>query len=491
MGLLGAAAELALSGCLIQTSGAGVLSKADGRYVSASEALDLFRSTVRAATAASAFLVQGVANADQQREALIAATANFPILFIARAAALHAGRGLTRAASISAARDVCRLHAVLARSQRLAPYLSDSPTYPDAPEERVVLLDQLVSELGKSRDLEEKVGFLRSAFLVLPSLPQEQPEWLSALARISVVPTERDVTLLISALEQALPVSLKRTTRASGGKCTVAVVVRPDDPNALPIAPHFLRTEFTKIPDQWRADIAQANGRIKTKILDVPPTASVREVFALGLEKTGVLDAGASLGPHEAWPSIASSLHELGTPGPYWFIVRRVDDLSQLVALVKKAGEYNKQIRTRLPEFVAGVDGIKCGSLDADGSAVFKSLADDTARAELARTRLAIRVANAPAQARRLPEDIAVEVARVGNREVDLGPVLLRILDAGLDETIARYWARVLSEAVFELEDALPLLAVLGTPTLTAAHTAARKALRLIDFRTFGPPLAS
>jgi hypothetical protein len=49
------------------------------------------------------------------------------------------------------------------------------------------------------------------------------------------------------------------------------------------------------------------------------------------------------------------------------------------------------------------------------------------------------------------------------------------------------YWARTLCEAATEYEDAQGILAILKNSSLQKVHTAARKALRLIDFMNFGP----
>jgi hypothetical protein len=489
VGLLGASAELAIAGCLVQTSGTRALQRPDGMYLSAPEALDRFRATVRAASAATNFLVQGVPSPDQHRSALVEATRSFPALFIARAAALHAGRGLTRDASITVARDIGAFHELLAHSQRLSPYLSQSPVYPDAPQHRVVLLDQLMQAVQDTKDLEERAGLVRSAFLVLPDAPAEQPEWLTTLSRVAVVPTDRDVSLLIAALERALPVELKKASPAKGAN-TLSVVVRADDPNALPIAPQYLRTEFTQIRDQWRADIAQANGRIKAKVLDLPPSASVREVFALGLEKTNVLEPGATLGPHEAWPSIAASLNDQGTAGPYWFIVRRATDLDQLGSLIRKAAEFSKQIRARLPEFLRGLDAIDRRSPVEANDAIFRELQADIQGAEANRVGLAERVQKTIGTPRALVDDLAASTTQVSEGELELGALLTRVLEAKLPVPSERYWINRLTESAYEAEDSPGLLAVLSTPRVVGAHTAARKALRLIDFRLHGPPVA-
>ena len=164
---------------------------------------------------------------------------------------------------------------------------------------------------------------LASIYVVLPDVPEEEPDWLEAFDRASVSSTERDIAYLTDVLEQAIPVSLRRTSRS--GRAT-PVTIRPEDPDTLPISPQHLRRQFNSIADQWGADIANANGRLEAGIIDLPPTEAVLEVFAIGLERAGVLLDGYNLQPHESWPFRAASASFSGRPGPYWFLLRATKD---------------------------------------------------------------------------------------------------------------------------------------------------------------------
>jgi hypothetical protein len=57
----------------------------------------------------------------------------------------------------------------------------------------------------------------------------------------------------------------------------------------------------------------------------------------------------------------------------------------------------------------------------------------------------------------------------------------------GLSPLVRTYWARQLAEAASEPDDKRFLIEVIRDPTLQAAHTSARKALRLVDVLAFGP----
>lgn len=307
-----------------------------------------------------------------------------------------------------------------------------------------------------------------------------------------MAPTDRDLSLLLKVLEKAIPTSLQKTGVARAQKA-VAVVVRPEDPNALPIAPQYLKTQFTNISDQWRSDIGNANGRLEQNTLDLPPQASVREVFALGLEKSRVLDPGASFGPHEAWPFIATSLNAPGggTPGPYWFLIRRTSDHGQLTARLKKASQLSTTVKRNMEEVLHGLE-VLAGSappLKPTDKFFGKLLAARDA-AEQRREGLERVLQRAADQGKPLPEGLGGLVAQVAQGESNLGPALVTLVEAkGLRPETARYWAAVLCEAAYEAADAPGLVMVLATRALDNAHTAARKALRLIDFSEYGPPV--
>src|SRR5690606_28063930 len=113
----------------------------------------------------------------------------------------------------------------------------------------------------------------------------------------------------------------------------VAVAVRPDDPAAIPIAPHFLRRQLNEIAEQWGADVGNANGRLPSGVLDLPPASAVRDLLVLGADRSGIIEPGELLTPHQSWPGVAASLAVQGTIGPYWFLVRATSDLDQLVGI--------------------------------------------------------------------------------------------------------------------------------------------------------------
>jgi hypothetical protein len=327
---------------------------------------------------------------------------------------------------------------------------------------------------------------LASIFLILPDIPEEEPEWIDAFDRISIAPRDQDLAYLLDILGRAVPATMRRTTAAGQG---IAVAVRPNDPTALPIAPQFLRRQFNQIHDQWYADIGTANGRLEQGLLDLPPSEAVREVFALGFETTNILEPGTRFQAQEAWPFIASSLSTQGTPGPYWFIVRKTNDLGQLEAILTRAGRVGTRTLPRnLGECRTGLQAIRNGESVGRDTPPFSTLIDGIEKSEELRDKLMEKYNRSSGTDKELPENYAEEIRKIEQEGASIGPVLEAILDSEIPDAGKPYWARVLAEVACDQDDLPVLIRVLAENELGPAHTAARKALRQIDFLLHGPP---
>lgn len=109
---------------------------------------------------------------------------------------------------------------------------------------------------------------------------------------------------------------------------------------------------------------------------------------------------------------------------------------------------------------------------------------------ELKRAELADAVERNIGTFRELPEEIGEQVILAAQGDISVGSILINLLETGLgleDDRAKNYWARKFSEAAHDEEDIPALLSVLRSPNLNQAHTAARKAIRLIDFLSNGP----
>lgn len=485
IGLVGAAAELGMAACLVQALGATAILRPSGQYKTAGVLLSEFRDLVKQATASSSFLTEGVPEPEKHRDELMAAALGFKLLIPVRAGGLHAGRGLLHEATVAQANAVADFLELLAQSRRLHPYLDRIPRCLWYGRDRLVLIEDLQAKLEEAAPIDQPT-ILSSIYLVLPDVPEEEPEWLDALSRVSVAPRKRDVEFLLESLQEALPAALRRAGK--GGRA-VPVRVDGEDPGALPIAPQFLRRQFNQIPDLWHADIATANGRLEQGALDLPPLEAVIDVFAIGLVTAGILEEGEQLGPHQAWPHVLASLGFPGTPGPYWFLVRRCDDLGQLRALLNRASKGDGRLKERLRECLDGIELLRNGTAARRDSPVFGSLVAEVEAVQGDRERLRAREAQHRNNARALPAELRGLLGDVAEDREAVGSLIKAMLNEERSSECMTYWPRVLAESASRADDVPGLVSVLGTETAKAGHTAARKALRRIDFSLSGPSI--
>jgi hypothetical protein len=485
IGLIGTAAELAMAACVIQARGPSAILWPSGNFKTAGQILDDFRDLVRDAAINSEFLVQGVAEENEHRVALYNITISFRRLMPVRAGGFHAGRGVLHEAAVVQAELVSDFLELLSKSTRLNPYLHTIPRFQGFYDRRTVIIEDIARRLSELQT-QEKVTSLASLYLVLPDIPEEEPDWLSTLARVSIAPKKRDITYLLNVLQTALPANLRR---AGGAGDILPVAVRQDDPDALPISPQHLRRAFHDIPDMWHADIATANGRLELG-LDLPPVDAVREVFALGLERSKVLNTGDNFSAHQSWVHIAASLFAAGTPGPYWFIVRRSIDHTQLLALLDRLGDNLSQTnQTRITECRYGIDIIARGGRVESEDEIFKACIGNIREIENKRERLMSAFHRCVGTGRELPEEYVPTLQSISEGGDPVGPLLSELLESEVDEQVIKYWARTLSYIAIDEDDLPAMVSILGTNSISSVHTAARKAMRRIDFRLHGPPV--
>ncbi len=479
VGLLGTAAELGMSACLVQVGGEGALRVDASRYKTGRQILTEFRRLVRERVPASAFLVQGVDDAPAHRQALEDATAGFTPLVAARAAALHGAFGLGRDVCLELAAAVAAFLKVLRQSSKMRPYLDVVPEPPPYRPERAVLLDELVRRVDGGQAGRDDV---LAVYLLLPEVTEEAPEWLGAFERVSVTPNNNDIDLLVRHLGRALPVALQRVR---GGANAQPVVVAPNAPGAIPIAPHRLRAALVDIRDQWYAASALANGRLEQGSLSLPGRDLVLDVFRVVV--AGGLDDAQDRTAHRMWPLALAAVKDPGTAAPYWFLLRNCDDLGQLEALVGRSARLGSGAqRRRAQDLVAGLTAMREGrALGADHPLVRRMDEAETA-ADDKRDGLASRIGGG-----RDPEDEENKrlIREVATFSRPVGDAIEKLLDGELtlppdDE---KYWARLLAEAASDADDVDALVRLLREPRFVVAHTAARKALELIDFSRFGP----
>jgi hypothetical protein len=353
--------------------------------------------------------------------------------------------------------------------------------------DRNVLVDVLARRFREAETSGERGDTLRSLFLVLPEVPAEAPEWLDAFDRSVVAPTDEDINLLLGTLERAAPVRFQRLNAAGEG---LNVVVRPQDADALPIAPHHVRRAFSDIADQFAADVGNANGRLDAGTLDPPPESFLLDLCLLGPEHIKQVLGRQTLTAHEVWPFVATALSQQGTERPFWFIVSLANDLGQLVAQVRRAFGVAQRnpFRHRQASTLEALDALRRRQLLVPPAELAAFARTAYATAERSREVLARAMERNRGTERAATAEAETVLRRVAAGDVNAGQAFGTAVGAESLES-RRYWSRLLAEAATDPEDRNMLVQILRHEDLVPARTAARKALKLVDAIAYGPQI--
>lgn len=492
MGMCGVAAELGMAGCLVQARGDAVLTVDSSHYKSSKEILDEFSNLIRNPTPRSEFLTAGVETPDDHLDELDESTQRFRALRTQRAAALHGGKGPVREEVMTVTlHRVADFYKLLAKSDKISPYVPNPPRPAADAEEKVVLLEELTKQLEDESGLEGKERTLSALILISPELPDESPEWFDRLDSMVARPSEEDVQFLTERLVEADVGKLKK---AVGGDSGISATIDSDNPAALPIEIHSVKRELRNLDDQWDATVGVANGRLSDGELNLPSADFVRKVFAKGLESTDIPRPSGAITAQQTWPFVMASLEQQGTPGPYWFLIRACSDLDALRGFLDEAFPLaSGYAQRRENAFRNGLDAIQEGqALDPYGTGRFEDLIARSQEAQETRRGIDDAIDRAEGTYRELSEDLQDTVRQVSNEELGVASAIAKFLESETDSLGERgrgYWCSKLCEAATEDEDVAPVFAVLNNPSLKRAHTAARKAIELIDFLGSGPDI--
>lgn len=484
IGLLGAAVELLIKACLIQAKGPEIMIRDDGFYKYGRESIDEFRHGINKSDKDFAFLWNDTDNPNATRETILDYTLKFRMLQTLRANGLHAGVGPSRDVVIITVNDVYDFIQLLSQSKRLKPYFKSIPK-PELPiTNRAAIIEDLNRRLLGSTELDDKAGLLRSIYLVLPHVPDIEPEWLKVFEKVSVTPTEKDLSYLVTTLADAHGVHL---LKQRGGGQGIPVTIEPNNPNAIPISIQYLKRELTQISDQFYADIASANGRLKEGFLDLPPDDVVYDLFTIGFENTPIfLDAEFKLTAQQTWPFIASAISVQGTPRPYWFLIKQCNELQKLKTIMIDIVKYgNGYYRNNIDEIKTGIDCLT-EAWPKDYS-INKELKYTLEKYTLDRNKLRNMIIRELKGKYRPDIDTVSILEKLAKGEERLGIAIQTILKSGQLDENKKKWVKSLAPFSYKYDDRSGLLAILRTDDLLSLHTMARKFLRLIDVLRFGP----
>jgi len=485
IGLIGSAAELAVTACLYQVSGPKAVVKRDGRYPTGPEALSEFRRLLREKPARVATLTAGVGDEDGHLKALLAATLGFTALFTARAGGLHSGRRYARSVAYHAGLQVVDFLKLLSASRKWAPYLQEVPQVEPMPEKDVVLTAELARLKSASSPL-QTADALGSVFLILPEVCRDEPEWLSALQKVNVSPRKRDLSILLASLETA---HVGEVVKAAKGARGMPVRITGEE-GALTAAIVNLKKSLRDPHERWRAQIATANGCLDDKgYLSLPPIDSVYEYFALGLENMGfpVGDLEKGLTAPDVWPSVAAALSYQGTPGPCFFLIAsfRKTEVAQLGALMKRACGIRASLATKWASYAPVFDvlGHKVrahGALSARMPRLSQMTNARAARREDVLDGLLVR----SDQWSRFDIDRMSGVLDALEDPESLEPAFAHLLEVSAEPSPPQCIVsvgRALIHAATDREDLAPMLELVSRPAFAALRTDMRKAMQEVD----------
>ena len=491
IGLAGVSAELAMSAIIVQVKGEQALCFPSGFYKTGTHIVDDFKTLITSQIPKLIFLTQNVDTPSEHISMILELTAKFKLLTKSRAGGLHAGRGPSRDVCIACINDVIRFIQLLGQSSRIRPYTESLPHIIEMPKSYDLIIDDLIAKLNQSTSADDKATAISSIYLVIPDLPAEKPEWLEAFDRLMVTPKSNDITFLLDTLKNSKYASLIKVAKSTDA---IPVVVQKGNPAALPIEPQYLKKSFSDIRDRWYADRGTANGRLDQKQFEPPPIESVYEIFAFQFHVLQITNSEEEqLTAVDTWPLVAASLCYSGTLGPYWYFVRTTSDWGQLESYMNKAVKIGgKPLQTGFKEFKLGFDALKNGKSLSKEEKYVAELLKDYEQSCGKREDLPNLKTKYIKKEKELCEEASSDLLEVANEEMPVGKMLVKIAENRYifnSEGSRKYWARILCEAASDIEDTPGLLAILKSPELIVAHTAARKAFRLIDFINYGPKI--
>jgi hypothetical protein len=490
IGLAGVAAELAMSSILVQVSGEKSIKLPSGYFKTGGMIYEEFRGLVNSQTPKMVFLTRGTEDIAKHIHDILDASIKLKLLIKLRAGGLHSGRGPSRDVCVVCVNNVIDFIRTLASSARIKPYAEALPRTIETVKSYDLIANDLLLKASDSTSIGDRTDAIVSIYMVLPDLPDKESEWFPAFERLCVSPKENDISFLLSTLERSKSASL---FKVSPSKLGIPVSVKKDDPSALPIEPQYLRKSFTEIKDRFYADVGNANGRLSEGQFDLPPIESIYEIFALKFHALGIT-AGEEdkLLAVDTWPLVARSLSYTGTIGPYWLFVKFTSDIGQLESYLARLEKINGRVlKVGMHEFRTGVEKIRRNTALSGKEAFVNELLSSYDKAIEKRENLVQLSKRYIEKSKKLCDDANRDLNIISrNEDESVGNMLLKI-SAGnykfeCQEGLV-YWARTLCEAATEYEDAQGILAILKNSSLQKVHTAARKALRLIDFMNFGP----
>lgn len=501
IGLLGASIELLVKACLVQAKGPSVLFTNDdinaGIYKFGSDALEEFRVGIRDNETGFHFLWRSPESITKQQGDLLNLLSKFKLLQRLRANGLHAGKGCSKDVTLATANDVYDFIKLLALSKKLGAYLKAIPAPDTTVIDREAIIEDLTRRCNAANSLSEKVDCLSAMYLVLPFVPETQPEWLTDFGKAKIAPPqEGDINYLVRTLNTAHSIYLMK---ARGGREGVPVRIDNSNPDALPISVQYLKRELKTIPDKFYNDNLAANTRLEQENrLDLPIEDFIVDLYALGIEKSNIIRPEEMLTAQQTWAYVSSANQTSGNPRPYWFFIRRCNELDRLKAMLQKASSFgNAYLKKRMPLILTCIQAIKDGGTiksedypkrsDPVAHAILNGIKEYYNNSLKAEDSLKSNLTPSFIRKNPLSAQISDLIADYLAGNITIGVSLENILKQEELTENDKKVARMLLPACYKNEDRNGLVAVLRTSHLKGYQSGVRKMMFYTDFIKNGP----
>lgn len=486
-GLLGISFELLCSAIVVQVhNDKKLLIRENGYYKTASQILDELKDILTNPTPKLSFLTQGIKDKNGYLISLKNKFNEFSLMAKLRASAVHSAISPSKEVVIIYINKLLNIYTELKKSNRISGYLNFLPSLSISTTENNIIIEDLIRSISEEKNIESNPHKLVSLFLVLPEVPTYKPEWLEKISNVNIAPKKDDIAFLLKVLGECESVNLVKR-RNTGSELPVSI--QQGNPNALPIDPHYIRKEFTKFKDQFYADISTANGRLNQKQLDLPPIDSVYYIVSNRIEVIEEKFNNEKMSHLDSWPFIIRSMSQQGTIGPYWYFVRKTENISQLTSYLNKAFQlatgYLKR-RERKHELFSGIDCLL--ESKTNNSYHVKDIEILVKNFNDAKTNFENRI-NSSSFRSEHPEYYEI-FSNVISGDNNINYAIEKALnDSNLNIATLKTWIKYLVEIAESEEDLLSIIELLKDNKFSAIYTNIRKAIRRIDFLCYGPSI--
>ena len=484
IGLLGASVELIIKACLVQGMGIQAMYNGDdieaGVYKYGTAVLKEFKTGISKESPAFDFIWKDKSANVEQKSAILSYINKFSILQTMRANGLHAGQGCSRDIAVITANDVYQFLLVLSQGKKLKAYLKNIPAPEATIRDREAIIEDLSRRIATSKSDESKIGYLRNMYLIMPYIPDEEPEWISLLDKLTVVPpSKNDLSYLVETLENAHSIYLLKNR---GGKEGLAVRVAPNDPNALPIDIQNIKRTLNGIPAEFNNDILSANTRLEKDRLDLPIDDFLIDLFALGVEKSGILQGNKFLTAQQVWPFVVSAFSTQGTPRPCMELIKYCDELDKLLSFLRKAGPIgNGYLKRRISSVIKCVEAIKNKGIPNLRREKDKAFSDSYSYIEHDSKNCVISFSAAYLRKNPISDDLAPIIGSYMSSEISPGSAIEQALRLKSLSSNDKKVIRQLMSCCYDYGNRNGLVAILRSDLMTGSHSEARKRMFAVD----------